>query len=648
MAEYMRCVAAERLFVWPNFVDSDIFHDYGERKIIPVLVTGSHALHYPWRNRISKLISQHFPTLSCPHFGWFDAKAASRTIFDDPYARLINASYIVPTCGTIAKEVVRKHFEIPGCNSCLITEETQGLKAAGFADMKNCVFATEGDVLDKIDYLFKNDDVLEAISREGYQLVQSRHTLKQRDQLLQWLKLYKKLQPNEKIVQTAPFGSLGIVDRRSGISNGHTFSNGIDRLLLREGDAHLHKGRYRDAEKYYIRCLNFHFMPEPILGLTLCNLYIGDSRAALKWVAKAINATVTGHRTASPDPVEWAYLIVSILCQGEVAEATRRAHQFPFLDHRELARCRSVIGVLSGANSGSSPLNESGASAGCSFSVHELPERDMITWCKELCKMLRACGQVRLAEQLENAGSGRSAQTAMPSFPRAGRQTLSFRGSNKILSPAPEPFVRKVGRHLPLRMRTALRPLVSAVQSRRNPAHESALGQDEFLLAVQTRAREQPARSAVIWGASSTSIYTRAFLDGIRQNPSSPLVLCLAASGGDARKLEEQFAGDSSTKMTSGAASAAKRAAGIESFDMVLIDGCVSEECDALEALTGAKTVLIRDIDTHLGYLITSTLVSNSYIVEVEKLSAGSRYAIFSAQFEDSNRLVMSSHGNNL
>ncbi|MDP4361108.1 glycosyltransferase, partial [Escherichia coli] len=77
---------------------------------------------------------------------------------------------------------------------------TPALEAAGFTDMQNCVFADEHDILDKLDYLFQNPDELERITNAGYQLVHSRHTLKQRDQIFQWFNLYKNLKSNQKIV----------------------------------------------------------------------------------------------------------------------------------------------------------------------------------------------------------------------------------------------------------------------------------------------------------------------------------------------------------------------------------------------------------------------------------------------------------------
>ena len=104
MAEYCPSIADD-LFVWPNFVDPDVFHDYGVPKTIPVLLTGSQASQYPWRNRIRDLLIEHFPTLVCPHKGWFGERATDRMLYGEPYARLISASRVTPTCGTIANEI---------------------------------------------------------------------------------------------------------------------------------------------------------------------------------------------------------------------------------------------------------------------------------------------------------------------------------------------------------------------------------------------------------------------------------------------------------------------------------------------------------------------------------------------------------------
>ncbi len=284
MGEYTPEIA-DRLFVWPNFVDDLLYRDHGLPKAIPVLFTGSQAVHYPWRNRVSRVVSANYPTMTAPHLGWFDQRAAARMVHGERYARMLNAAYTVPTCGTIAKDLVRKHLEIPAAAACLVTERTAAVEAAGFVDMDSCVFADEDTVLDKLDHLFAHPDELARITAAGHDLVHRRHTAARRDEIRQWYDLKTGLRPGQRIVQPGPFQRLVVADA-SGPGSRHVISGGVDRLLLREAARAESTARYADAEHLYRRCLNFHFMAEPLLGLARCRLYAGDPQAAIEWLVQ--------------------------------------------------------------------------------------------------------------------------------------------------------------------------------------------------------------------------------------------------------------------------------------------------------------------------------------------------------------------------
>jgi hypothetical protein len=624
MAEYLPAVA-DQLFVWPNFIDPDVFHDYSMPKIIPVLVTGSHASQYPWRNRVNKVIAEHFPALTCPHFGWMGQNTA-RTIYNQEYAKMINASYVVPTCGTITKEVVRKHFEIPGAKACLITEGTHALKAAGFADMQNCVFADTSDVLDKLEYLLRHRDKLAHITREGYRLVHSRHTLRQRGQIAEWLRLHQMLRPGQRIVQTGPFGPLGIVDARSRARNAHSVSNGIDRAILRSGDEALRQGNYDKAERDYISCLNYWpYLPEAILGLTLCRLYKGDAQTAVARIAEPIANSLEHRRAADPDPVEWAYFIISLLCQGDLEESSRRARQFPRLRHPELDRCRQVIDVLCGSASGL--VGRSGEDPHPQWrpSVHQLPERDMARWIDDLCTMLIACRQGALAERLQNT----LRRTASPpvSAPLAWEgsvrtRDIDFARLGAVLPLTSVSLPEKLRRHVPWRIRAMAHPLLEILRS-------LSKCEDEFARAVRNWAREDEVRSALIIGACDSSILTRAFLVGIRQNPAMPVTVCQSSSANGLKKLSEEFIGNSQVRFIVGSVDNAKDKAEVENFEIVLLDQETHSPGEAIKALRGARTVLIRDINTYIGHLVVRKLVSeNEFRIVDEDVSVKHSYVI--------------------
>ncbi|MBS9386955.1 MAG: glycosyltransferase family 1 protein [Dolichospermum sp. BR01] len=390
---------AENLFVWANFIDADIYRDYGQPKIVPVMFTGYINPLYPWRQKINKIISEHYPSLICPHLGY--EQPVSRMLYGEQYARVINASWFVPACGTLAKEIVRKHFEIPASKSCLITEKSPALEAAGFIDMQNCIFVDEHDVLDKLDYLFQHQEELEKITNAGYQLVHSRHTLKQRDQILQWFNLYQDLKPTQRIVQTNPFEPLTIVERSLEIKNSHIICNGLDIALLHQGDKKLRAGKYEEAEVLYLQCHNhIPWMPEPKLRLTLCNLYKGNAKIALDWIVQPVKYTLENYKAFDPDPVEWAYGIISLLCLGKLDAAVNNANQFPSLSHPELNRTRWVINLLK-AEENIAPLIEN-ESLKHRYSIHQLPSLSFNEWIENLCIILNSCQQFTLAELLKN------------------------------------------------------------------------------------------------------------------------------------------------------------------------------------------------------------------------------------------------------
>jgi hypothetical protein len=390
---------ADNLFVWPNFIDSDIYRDYKQTKNIPIFFTGRQCALYPWREKINKIISQGYPSVICPHPGYEKSNSAAQTIYGEQYARMINSSWFVPTCGTLEKEIVRKHLEVPACNSCLITEKSPALEAAGFIDMQNCVFAEESDVLDKLDYLFKNPDLLEKITQAGYQLVQSRHTLKQRDQIFQWFKLYKNLKSNQIIIQPNLFQPLTIVEKSSGIKNSHIICNGLVIDLLQQGDEKLWTGKYEEAESLYLKCFNYiDWMPEPKLKLALCNLYQGNAKKAISWIIQPIKYTLDEYEALDPDPVEWSYFIICLLCQGKLMEAIIRSDQFSSLSHPELDRLRWAINCLQ--NQGEKFSQTEIKLSNIRYSVHKLPSLSFTDWINNLYTLLQACQQFNLAERL--------------------------------------------------------------------------------------------------------------------------------------------------------------------------------------------------------------------------------------------------------
>jgi hypothetical protein len=391
----------DNLFVWPNFIDPDVYLDYGQQKIIPVTLTGQVYGLYPWRQKVFPLIKDRYPCLVSPQHG-YQSKLAAQLLAGEAYARALNASFTVPTCGTQAGEVVRKHFEIPGANSCLVTERTAAVEAAGFVDMENCVFADERNVVKRLEYLFAHPDEMHRITAAGYDLVHSRHTLKHRPQIYQWFMLRKSAKPGDRIVQSQPFGDLLRVEYTSPRTSVHVIGDARDRLLLKEGDLLLEQGRVEDAKNCYARCLDYvSYLPEAKFRLAICALHGGDAGQAYNLLVSLLEITMGDYGAADPDPVEWAYFLIALICKGDFAQAQTLSDFYPHVSHVELRRVRVVL--KQSDRDGLQPVSVEQVRN--RKSIHRLPERTDAEWLSWFVDILEHCGQPDIARGFRLAPS---------------------------------------------------------------------------------------------------------------------------------------------------------------------------------------------------------------------------------------------------
>lgn len=534
---------ADKLFVWPNFIDPDVYRDYGQAKVIPAFFTGAMSTLYPWRRKIEKIVADHYPALRSPHHGYLRHPRAGQMMYGETYARAINASWFVPTCGTVARDVIRKHFEIPGCRACLVTEQSAALESAGFVDMRNCVFADETTVLDKLAYLLEHEEELVGIIQAGYEFAHTHHTLRQRDQILQWFHLNRKLRAGEKIIQENPFGPLIITEGSSHRRNSPT-GQGIHLTLLQQGDTALGAGNYSGAAALYRRSSNYiPWMPEPTLRLALSNLYLGYANDAYTQIVKLVRYITVQYKAADPDPVEWAYLIVSLLCLGKLDEASQRAGQFPALRHPELDHARWAIEALT-AGGMPPPLPDDGAYR---CSIHRMQQRTLEEWIEQLCMMLRACKQPEFSAKLMDLPSLRQAGGGLvaPRIDAAPHRSRRFRKYSPIEFLPASPKSSSLRQRVRTRLRRWVGNLMHHLERRYGyflPYHISEMRNDEFLRLVRTLAREKPFKTALLMGAAKGDGITEAFLSGVMENENKPAVFCISNLESEVSCLENTFA----------------------------------------------------------------------------------------------------------
>jgi hypothetical protein len=254
-----------------------------------------------------------------------------------------------------------------------------------------------------MDYLFRNRDCLWHIIDAGHELTQSRHTLRQRNEILQWLRLKRQLLPGQRIVQDNPFGPLRVTPCAEEAIASAQVPGSVDRSLLQQARTALWSGHFEDATHLFMKCLNTIVeipLPEPKLGIALCHLFQGKSADALAWLAGPLECVLVTNDSEDPDPVEWAYFIVALLCHGELRRAGDCAKRFQWLQHAELERARWLVGAVRGE---ARPPDATPRSQRRRSSVHQMPVVGMEEWRDRVARMLRACDRAAMAERLANA-----------------------------------------------------------------------------------------------------------------------------------------------------------------------------------------------------------------------------------------------------
>ena len=397
---------ADRLFYWPFAVDTSIYRDYGQQKLLPILLLGNTDIpQYAWRRRIRAAVSDHFQTVVVPHVG-YSPNYASQALFDEPFSRLINSALITPTCGGMVKALVNKHLEIPASGSLLLTEETPILREFGFAHMENCVFADEADVREVVNYLFSHPAELARITRNGHDLVHTRHTVRHRPQILQWYQLHTQRLPGQRIVQSKMCGDLRLVDSAASDAQVHVHSAATDRALLHDAWAAVDRRDTTTALALFAKCMDYTpYMAEPRLGFATCLLLTGKADDALIFL-KASVELILNHGGLEPDPIEWALWLVALLCLGRTDEALAHAGAFPGLHRAELEWARWAVLVAAGQPAlAQELLGMADQVTAPRRSIHARRTATFGLVLSEMLEMLVASGQAPLAAALDEAAA---------------------------------------------------------------------------------------------------------------------------------------------------------------------------------------------------------------------------------------------------
>lgn len=100
-------------------------------------------------------------------------------VIGEDMVRAINSYKVHFNCN-MSVDINYRSFETIGCGTALITNFNPAYEQLGFVDMQNCMlYATQDELLEKVEYLLKNEDVLNNITKNGLTLAK-RHIYRER------------------------------------------------------------------------------------------------------------------------------------------------------------------------------------------------------------------------------------------------------------------------------------------------------------------------------------------------------------------------------------------------------------------------------------------------------------------------------------
>jgi hypothetical protein len=366
----------------PWWIDDTICRDYEEQKELTITLTGSGWLAkciYVWRNEICAALLPRYPIFHAPSLG---NRQTNHDYSGERYSRLLNRSRFSAGCGTVSRYLTMKLLEIPASRCCLIAEEIEVLKAIGFKDGVNCVFATGKNVVSKVEALLDDPARLEAITQAGYDLVHQHHTQRNRRMFAEWYRLWKSKQPGQRIVQTHPFEPLHLCEPGPDLpASRFPAENPLTESLV-EGYSLLAACRWEAALTKFEWVLKIvPCVAEARLGAALCLMRLGRTPEATPHLHYNLTLMTRHFGYSHPDPIDLAFIAILCVRMKDAPGAGQLLGQYGQVKHPALNAIRWIFGK-SNAALAANPVFQvpEGDESSSVETVHILPQRSFANW----------------------------------------------------------------------------------------------------------------------------------------------------------------------------------------------------------------------------------------------------------------------------
>jgi len=143
---------ADRLFVWPNCIDPAIYKTTASSEHPHPADRQQDALYHA--QRVTRILISRYPALNCR------IRATSPTRFAawSCAANVCAHDHASALCQPAHRRQGGREEALRGFSLPVVPGDgaVARIGAAGFEDMKNCVFAEPRDIVDKLDYLLSN------------------------------------------------------------------------------------------------------------------------------------------------------------------------------------------------------------------------------------------------------------------------------------------------------------------------------------------------------------------------------------------------------------------------------------------------------------------------------------------------------------
>jgi hypothetical protein len=172
--EFRHMIKNKRSIWFPHSVNTDLFKPRGP-KTRDVVMVGITSKHYPMRNHIARTLRDK------PYFERIIRPPESLHMLDkwpikEDYAEIVASAKICPTGGSIWHYPVAKYFEIPACNTLLMSDWFDELGDLGFIPNENMVVIDSSNLVKQVEWWLEHEDERLRVAENGYKLVLEKHT----------------------------------------------------------------------------------------------------------------------------------------------------------------------------------------------------------------------------------------------------------------------------------------------------------------------------------------------------------------------------------------------------------------------------------------------------------------------------------------